>query len=188
MTNLLPTYLLEGSHQDWNQLQQESIHTFPDSDHVLPSPPLITIRHIPVTTPLLLGCDHLWTFHLWSISSSRVALYLPHLCVCRARNTVIIYTFLMKGWMNEHQMDGHNYLMDSFLSEVDKNYRNTGKFFHLLGQRTMKILGFLFLWKNEHNEKELSQVRHVGSWSWTLCSHLFNCSSSFVFFLSYYFW
>ena len=24
-------------------------------------------------------------------------------------------------------MDGHNYLMDHFLSEVDKNFRNTGK-------------------------------------------------------------
>ena len=99
------------------------------TDQVLPSPPVIALRHIPVTTPLLLGCDHLWTFYLWRISSSRVALYLTHLCVCRARNTVIIYTFLMKGWMNKHQMDGHNHLMDYSLSEVDKNYRNTGKIF-----------------------------------------------------------
>ena len=123
------TIFLRGSRQDWNQLQQESIHTFPDSDQVLPSPPVIALRHIPVTTPLLLGCDHLWTFYLWRISSSRVALYLTHLCVCRARNTVIIYTFLMKGWMNTHQMDGHNHIMDYSLSEVDKNYRNTGKIF-----------------------------------------------------------
>ena len=31
--------------------------------------------------------------------------------------------------MNKHQMDGHNHLMDYSLSEVDKNYRNTGKIF-----------------------------------------------------------
>lgn len=169
-----------------HQLHRESIHSFPDSDYGSPSscPTTLNIslwQCFPCCA--VIACGH-FCLPLWSTNSSGAALCLTHLCVCRARNTVIIYTFLIKGWMNEWQMNGHNYLTDYFLPEVDKNSRNIGKIFPpVTSEGNGKHSAFFVLWKKEHNkEKDLSQLRNVISWSRTLCPHLRNCSSTLLFF------
>ena len=82
-------------------------------------------------------CEH-FCFLLLPISSSRVALCLIHLCICRARHIMSELLHISDKRTNEWvTMSGHKNHSDYFLSQVDKNSRNICKIFHLLGQRAM---------------------------------------------------
>lgn len=89
-------------------------------------------------------------------------------------------------------MNGRKNLTDYFLSEADKDFRNIHKILLLVSSEgNGRHVAFLVLWNKEHNkEKELSQVGNGISWSWSLCSHSFNGSSTLIFLVlkSYYFW
>lgn len=115
---------------------------------------------------------------LLCITSSREAVCLIYLCVCRVRHIVSdLLHILTKRQINEGQWMGIRITLTTFLSEVDKNFRHICKTSHLVGQRAMDNT-----WLACPVTKELSQVRNVKSGSRTLNSHPFSGSSSLLLF------
>ena len=140
MNNLLPNYLLEGSRQDWDQLQQESIHTFPDwSSSSLPS------RYCIKTYP----CDNTTPVGLWS---SMDILSLTHKLFQGSTSPISVSAGPGTQWSSTHFWWKDEWTSTKWMGTITswttlclKLTRITGtlvKFFHLLGQRTMKTLGF----------------------------------------------